>query len=147
MIRAALTLSCLLLAPAPFTGVAAADTFPGPVEAMVERVIDGDTLVVRAAVWPGHTVRVSVRLRGIDAPELKSRCAAEREAARQARDALATLVAGGAVTVSGISGDKYFGRVLAEISTATGEPVAQTLLEQGLVRPYRGGRRDAPACR
>jgi micrococcal nuclease len=119
----------------------ARETIPGPVEAVVERVIDGDTLVVRAAVWPGHSVRVSVRLRGIDAPEMKSACPAERAAAIEAREALAAMVLEDTVVMSTISGDKYFGRVLADVATAHGAVVADTLLAAGLVRPYRGGRR------
>jgi Xaa-Pro aminopeptidase len=57
-----------------------------PVRAELVRVIDGDTFIVDALVWPGHRVRVSIRLRGIDAPEMRSRCAAEKEAAIRARD-------------------------------------------------------------
>ena len=47
----------------------------GPVTARVIRIIDGDTIEVDAHPWPGHAVRVSVRLRGIDTPERRSRCA------------------------------------------------------------------------
>jgi endonuclease YncB( thermonuclease family) len=121
------------------------ETLPGPVEATVERVIDGDTLLVRALVWPGHSVRVSVRVRGIDAPEIRSRCDDERAAAQVAREALAEMVRDGPIVMSTISGDKYFGRVLADVATAGGEAVAQSLLAAGLVQPYRGGKRR-PHC-
>ena len=44
----------------------------------VERVIDGDTLVVVIDLWPGFEATYSVRVRGIDAPELShARCPQE----------------------------------------------------------------------
>lgn len=115
--------------------------FKGPVEATVLNVLDGDTFAAEAHVWPGQAVRINIRIRGIDAPEMKSRCEAERDAALQARDALAELVGGGAILISNIGGAKYYGRVLADVETPDGDLVADTLLERALVRPYRGGRR------
>ena len=43
-----------------------------PVE--VVRVYDGDTLMADAKPWPGVTMRVTVRLRGVDAPEIEGKC-------------------------------------------------------------------------
>ena len=122
----------------------ARDEISGPVAATVVRVIDGDTFVAEAHVWPGETVRVSVRIRGIDAPELHSRCPRERFAAMQARDALAALLDGQAVTILNIGGGKYYGRVLADVETGDGA-VAPTMLSLALVRRYSGGRRQ-PYC-
>jgi endonuclease YncB( thermonuclease family) len=119
----------------------------GPVEASLVRVVDGDTLLVDAQPWPAQRIRVYVRLRGIDAPELHSRCADERSAARLARTALAELVEHTeTVQLTRISGDKYYGRVLAEVRTPTGDDLSTLLLSRNLVRPYSGGRRHAPAC-
>lgn len=50
----------------------------GPVSADIIRVIEGDTILVAAKPGPQQTMEVYVRLRGIDAPELKSSCAATR---------------------------------------------------------------------
>jgi endonuclease YncB( thermonuclease family) len=85
---------------------------------------------------------VSVRIRGIDAPELHSRCPEERTAATQARDALAALLDRQTVTISNIGGGKYYGRVLADVETEDGA-VAPAMLSQALVRHYSGGRRQA----
>ncbi len=123
----------------------ASKTFPGPVEATVLKVLDGDTFLADAMVWPGHTIRINIRIRGIDAPEMKSRCDAERVAAQKARDDLVDLLRDGAVAVSNISGAKYYGRVLADVTTASGRSVAPIMLGDRLVRPYGGGRR-APWC-
>lgn len=133
---------CLCVA---FGMPAAADPFPGPVAAQVLRVLDGDTFVAEALVWPGHSVRVSVRIRGIDAPEMRSRCAAEKEAALEARAALARLLGDGPVTVSNIGGAKYYGRVLADVADADGLSIGPALIDLGLARAYDGGRRR-PFC-
>jgi endonuclease YncB( thermonuclease family) len=124
------------------TPAAARDQISGPVSATVVRVIDGDTFVAEAHVWPGEIVRVSVRIRGIDAPELHSRCPRERLAAAEARDALAALLEPGPVRITNIGGGKYYGRVLADVETNEGE-VAPALLSRALVRLYSGGHRQS----
>ena len=121
----------------------AAKLFRGPVEAIVVEVLDGDTFLAEAIVWPGHSVRVNVRIRGIDAPEMKARCDAERAAAERAREALTSLFGADPIVISNISGAKYYGRVLADVATADGQGVASVLLGEKLVRPYDGGRREA----
>lgn len=117
------------------------NNFAGPVTARVVEVLDGDTFLAEAEIWPGQTLRVNIRVRGIDAPEMKARCPAERDAAHMARAALARLVANGPVSLSNIGGAKYYGRVLADVSTETGAAIAVTMLEAGLVRAYGGGKR------
>lgn len=124
--------------PAARAGEGVASTVVG---ARVLRVVDGDTFEAEAYVWPGAVMRVSVRIRGIDAPELHARCAAEKSAALQARDALAALLGDGGVLIFNIGGAKYYGRVLADVGTAAGVDVAGQMLRLGLVRPYGGGRR------
>ncbi|MDP2119430.1 MAG: thermonuclease family protein [Hoeflea sp.] len=118
----------------------------GPVAARIVRIIDGDTLLVDAHPWPGHAVRVSVRLRGIDTPERRSPCAGERLAADRASSELERLVSGFAtVELRNVSGGKYYGRVLADLRAGT-QDVATALLASGLARPYDGGKRTPPIC-
>jgi len=119
----------------------AGEVIPGPIDAAVVRVIDGDTFVAEAHVWPGQRITVSVRIRGVDAPEMRSRCGLEKAAARNARDKLEALIGGTVVHIRNVSGDKYFGRVLADVATAQGAPVAESLLEQALAAAYDGGQR------
>ena len=133
----------LILLVAACTPAVAAKTFTGPVEAKVLRVIDGDTFVAEAQIWPGHSIRTSVRIRGIDAPEMRSRCVAEKKAARRSRAVLARLIGDGPVTISAIGGAKYYGRVLADVADARGRPVAARMLGLGMARPYEGGKREA----
>ncbi len=121
----------------------AAKAFRGPVEATIVKVIDGDTFVADAAVWPGQTVRVSVRIRGIDAPEMKTRCEAERAAAVRARDELEMLLGSKVVAISNIAGAKYYGRVLADVANADGIQVGPLMIDRHMARAYGGGRRQA----
>lgn len=120
----------------------AKDLFPGPVEADVVRVIDGDTFVAAAHIWPGQILTVSVRVRGIDAPEIRSRCAAEKAAGQKSRAALEDLLASGRIKIRNIGADKYFGRILADVMTADDVSVAEHLVARALARPYDGGRRE-----
>lgn len=117
----------------------------GPVEAELIRVIDGDTLLVSAAPWPEHRIETYVRLRGIDAPELHAKCEAVRLAAQEARAVLSALVSA-KLSLLAISGDKYYGRVLADIRLQDGRSVADVLLASGLVEAYDGGHKHFPRC-
>lgn len=113
----------------------------GPVLAEVVRVVDGDTLLVRAHIWVDQQVRVAVRIRGIDAPELSAGCAGEHALAVSAADFVRKAVSGRTVRLSAVSGGKYFGRVLADVTTADGRALGPELVAAGLARPYDGGRR------
>lgn len=112
---------------------------PGPVPAELIKVIDGDTITVRAYVWLGTSVETSVRLAGIDTPELLGACRAEREKAVAARDRLIALLQGRSLRLRDITYDKYGGRVVARIETDRGTDVSAALLAAGLARSYGGG--------
>jgi endonuclease YncB( thermonuclease family) len=118
---------------------------PGPVRAHLVRVVDGDTVEVLARIWPDHYVETLVRLAGIDAPELRGRCAEEMALAERAKARLAALLAGNRLMLADIHYGKYAGRVVARVLTEDGRDVAEVLLAEKLARPYDGGRR-APWC-
>ena len=111
--------------------------------AEVLRVIDGDTFEARVHLWPGLDITTRVRLRGIDAPELKARCADERNKAEAARDALKVMLDQGGVGIAQVTLDKYGGRVVAGASTYHTPDVSTALLNAGLARRYAGGRRQS----
>ena len=140
--------SGLLAEPQPAGPVeaGASNTLHGGHPAEVLRVLDGDTFEARVRVWPGLEITTKVRLRGIDAPELRgARCAEERSKAEAARDALKVILDQGDVGISAIALDKYGGRVIAEASTRSTPDVSAALLGAGLARSYAGGRRE-PWC-
>jgi endonuclease YncB( thermonuclease family) len=53
----------------------------GPVSAKVIKVYDGDTFTVEAYPWPGITAKASVRVDGVDTPEIRGKCEAEKQKA------------------------------------------------------------------
>lgn len=113
--------------------------------AEVLRVIDGDTFVAAVHLWPGLQITTSVRLRRIDAAEMRARCPQERRLAEAARAGLTALLAGGPVTLTRIKTDRYGGRVDADAVNASRIDVGEAMLARGLARPYNGGRRQ-PWC-
>ncbi|TKT71221.1 nuclease [Afipia massiliensis] len=108
----------------------------------VVRVIDGDTFEARVHLWPGLEMMTRVRLRGIDAPEMKGACAEEFRMAEASHEALRALLAGGDVAIFNIGPDKYNGRVVADAATRRTPSVSAALLASGHVRSYQGGRRS-----
>ena len=125
-------------APARLAGEALA----GPVSALVERVVDGDTVDVRARIWLGQSVMVRVRIDGVDAPEARSACVEERLLAASAREFLARRLINKEVMRHRVVYDKFGGRVRANVSDSQGD-IAQALLTAGLARPYHGEHRPA----
>ena len=111
-----------------------------PVEVL--RVIDGDTFEAHVHLWPGLSATTRVRLRGIDAPELKARCTEERSRAEAAREGLRAILDQGEVGIAHVTFDKYGGRVVADASTSITPDVSAALLRAGVVRAYNGGRRE-----
>ena len=111
--------------------------------AEVLRVLDGDTFEARVRVWPGLDITTKIRLRSIDAPELKAHCADERSRAEAARDALKMMLAEGGVAVSHVGLDKYGERVLADAATRATPDIGSAMLAKGLARAYGGGHRES----
>lgn len=126
------------------TGPAAAEldrediVYPGPYLAEVTRIYDGDTVTVRAHIWPDHVLKISVRLEGIDTPEIRGRCQAEEDAAVQARDFVANIAEqeNNVLWVRDVQLGKYAGRVLGKLQTRMGADVGTMLINNGLAVPY-----------
>lgn len=104
--------------------------------------VDGDTFGARVHLWPGLDMTTRVRLRGIDAPELKGQCADELKRAEAATEALRALLAEGSVAIYDIGPDKYQGRVVANVTTKRTPSVSAALLSGGFARAYDGGHRN-----
>ncbi len=132
-----------LLLAAGDVAARAREILAGPIAAEVVRTVDGDTLEVRAKVWLRQEITVAVRIRGIDAPEMRARCPREKEMAEAATAALAAAVEGHDVRLVRIEDDKYGGRVLADVVMDSGASLAEAMLASGLVRAYQGGTREA----
>ena len=100
---------------------------------VVSYVVDGDTVRVR----PPHGGKpVSIRIEGIDAPEI---C---QTGGAASRDALKLRVLGKRVAVHGRVRDQY-GRLLARIAL-NGEDQGRWMVSQGQAWSYRSGRSAGP---
>lgn len=145
------SLAVVLLLPVLWTGKVAAasdvQVIAGPVSAEVIRIVDGDTLLVAARPWPQQIVEVYVRLRGIDAAETRSACAQQRAIAALATTRLSELLMEShTVSLLQITGDKYFGRIVADVVLENGRNPAQELVAEGLAAAYDGGRKRDVTC-
>ena len=115
------------------------------VTALVTDAYDGDTLTVQAGIWPDLTWAGSVRILGVDAPEIRGACETERQLAIVARDYLRDLLIDESVILVGAENDKYGGRVLANVYIWQDEELARVsdlLIANGHAREYTGGTRQ-----
>ena len=112
-------------------------------QAVVVDAYDGDTITVEAEIWPDISWSGSVRVRGVDTPEIRGRCATEKALAIVARDFVRGLLIDATVTLSDVEHDLYGGRFLATILLDDGQDLAGLLIANGYGRPYEGGRRQS----
>jgi len=121
----------------------AVEVFKGPVLARVERVVDGDTIAVKAAIWLGQDIRVFVRVNGIDTPELRGKCLIEKKLAHYARQFVINWTYSRHIKLKNIRRGKYAGRIIADVVNNQGYSLADGLLKNGLAHPYYGGKKPS----
>lgn len=110
----------------------------------VIKVYDGDTITI-ASKMPYHDspiFRFSVRLTGIDSPEMKTKFAAEKALATQSRDALSEKILGKRVILKNVSLEKY-GRLLADVYLDDLN-LNQWMLDNKYAVAYDGGTKNRP---
>ena len=100
-------------------------------------VIDGDTIKGRVEIWPDIETVVSVRIAGIDTPELRGKCDQEKKLAIEARNFVVSVLNGQRIIISQIKHDKYAGRVDAQV-TVNGRSLAELLIENKFAKKYDG---------
>ncbi len=115
--------------------------FVPPVEiGKVIKVYDGDTITV-GAILLNKAYRFSVRLRGIDTPEMKGGSPHEKELATKARDELSKRIMNKIVTLRNIETEKY-GRILADVYLEE-ECMNEWLIKEGHAKKYDGGHKES----
>ena len=108
----------------------------------VIKVYDGDTVTVASRMTGTNIVyRFSVRLAGIDTPEMTSKNNLEKERAIFVRDQLHDLVFGKIVLLKNLSMEKY-GRILADIYLDDLH-VNQYMINNQYAYVYNGGKKQA----
>lgn len=100
---------------------------------------DGDTITMAIPhVHPLLGKDITVRVRGIDTPEIRAKLPCEAEAARLAQSFVSEeLKTAKRIDLINIGRDKYF-RILADV-LYDGRSLAEQLMRLGLGRPYDGG--------
>ena len=112
--------------------------------AKVVKVYDGDTITVATPLHFDNSpiYRFSVRLRGIDCPEIRTKNDNEKTCGKKAKQIMMDQVLNKVVTFENVDYDKY-GRILADVFI-NGVNITQTLLEQRLAVEYNGGKKVSP---
>ena len=82
----------------------------------VIKCYDADTITIASKLpyKESPLYRLSVRLSGIDAPEIKGKSEEEKELAKQARDFVSNLILNKYVRLENVESEKY-GRILADV--------------------------------
>ena len=116
-------------------------TFGNVVVSEITSIYDADTFRVNVASWPDIVgKRMSVRVLGIDAPEIRGKCKAEKTKARAAkRFTVNALRSAKKIELRNIKRGKYF-RLLADVFV-DGKRLADLLVKAGHARLYGGGTR------
>lgn len=134
-------LFCLLAFIAADYSLASNKTFGSVIVSEVVSIYDGDTFKVNIREWPSVAgERISVRVWGIDTPEMRGKCEQEKQLARKAKQhTVAMLRAADTIELVNLRRDKYF-RLLAEVSV-DGKDLGYSLITNNLARPYGGGKK------
>lgn len=117
---------------------------PELTECICTKVYDGDTIHIAGFMLPRSPVdqryRWTVRLRGVDAPEIHG---PDHDIAIKVRDELAAWILHKPVELKKVAYDKY-GRLLADVyceNQSKNECVSEWLMNQKLAREYYGGKK------
>ncbi|HBF06990.1 MAG TPA: nuclease [Gammaproteobacteria bacterium] len=104
-------------------------------------VYDADTFRAALKDWPEYLGNdVGIRIRGIDAPEIRGKCPQEKTDAIKARDYVRQRLANADhIRLENIETGKYF-RLVADVYV-DGHNLAETLVQLHYARPYDGGQR------
>jgi micrococcal nuclease len=99
-------------------------------------VIDGDTIDIKAHIWPNHMTDERVRLLRIDTPEKTGVPECEKILAAAATDFTRKQLTGARIIVVKAQAKRdSFGRSLAEVFV-DGVNLNDRLLQSGLARPF-----------
>lgn len=114
---------------------------PKITEAEVIKVYDGDTITI-GFFYPGSETpyRMSVRLLGIDTPEMKGKSPEEKAKAKLAQKFLSSQILGKKVTLTDVALEKY-GRLLANVHY-DGVHINKLMIDNNYAVAYDGGHKS-----
>ena len=110
----------------------------------VIKVYDGDTITIASKLPYENSplYRLSVRLNGIDTPEIKGKTLDEKQAAKNARDSLSQLILNKYVRIENIQSEKY-GRILADVFIGDTN-INEWMVSERYALKYDGGKKQRP---
>ena len=118
-------------------------------DAVINRVVDGDTVVVQANYLPKPLrPEIAVRIYGVDTPEkgFRAKCKEEDDRGHAASEFTnAAVKAATKRQVSLIEWDKFGGRILGDI-ILDGKSLRKMLIDQDMAREYFGDAKK-PWCK
>jgi micrococcal nuclease len=120
--------------------------FVPPVEkGIVIKVYDGDTITIASKLpyISSPLYRFSVRLNGIDCPEIKSKDENEKQCAQIAKKEMSDLILNKIVTLKNVQTEKY-GRILADVYIGDLH-LNNHMIEKRLAISYDGGTKINPS--
>lgn len=115
----------------------------------VDSVYDGDTFKITMNTMPAPLDKMSVRIFGIDAPEMgwRAKCQKEREKAIRSKQGLTNIIGSKmTVTLRDYQWDKFGGRILAN-GFASEVSISAQMIREGHAVPYYGRGKKHDWCR
>ena len=111
------------------------------------RNYDGDTITFNLPdLHPIIGEKISVRVNGIDTPEIKGNCEKEKYKAQQAKEMVAEILKDAEqITLKNMERGKYF-RIAADV-LIDGEDLGDMLVEAGVAVRYDGGKKSDKWCK
>ena len=118
---------------------------PPITKAQVIKVYDGDTFTIAVKFpWDNKQYyRFSVRIKGIDCPEIRTKNANERYVAKRAQEFVSKLILYKTVLLKDVKYEKY-GRLCADVFVGKLN-LGQSLIAHRLAVEYHGGQRQQPS--
>lgn len=113
----------------------------------VTSIYDGDTFRVNIKGYPDLLgYRMSIRVNGVDTPEMRGKCQQEKDLARKAKQiTVAALRNGKKIELRNMKRGKYF-RIVADVYI-DGESLTTKLINSGLAVKYDGGTKTKDWCK
>jgi micrococcal nuclease len=140
------TLFFLILPLLSLHSPANAKSFGDYNNAIYVRNYDGDTITFNLPeLHPIIGEKISIRVNGIDTPEIKGKCEKEKYDAKQAQEMVADILKDAEqIVLRNMERGKYF-RIAADV-IVDGENLADMLVESGVAVKYDGGKKTHKWC-
>jgi micrococcal nuclease len=114
--------------------------------AIYVRNYDGDTITFNLpSLHPIIGDKISIRVNGIDTPEIRGKCEKEKYDAKQAKEIVSNILKNAEhITLKNMKRGKYF-RIAADV-VVDGENLADVLIDAGMAVRYDGGKKTHNWC-